>query len=275
MHSTAIQRTITMALAMVLSFMAEAQDIITTTGESVGKADILAVATSDPIYSVNPSLMSGVSKGAISVSCAMPYGLSELKQISGKGVVETKLANVTMQVAQSGDKDSHYTQLGGGIARSFGLWSMGFEYYALIHTLTDNQKYSTSFSRIGLHFTPNDRWLISVALHSIEQREIDYEYTTVKMEPTCWTALKWKGSDLFSLMLEVEKRWEHDAIGKAAVAIYPIDKLEVTVGFSSKGQSLSAGVGYKWKGIGLNAGLMHHDQLGVTSAASVSYNFDN
>jgi len=275
MHRTAIQQLITMALVMVMSFTAKGQDIITSSGESIGKADIHSVTATNPIYSINPSMMSSIKKAAISVSCVMPYGMSELKQITGKGVVETKLANIAMQVGQSGDDDSHYTHLGGGLSRSFGKWAMGLEYYALIHTLTDNHKYTSSFSRLGLSFSPNEQWLLSVALNNIEQREIEYELSSVKISPIWWTALKWKGSDMFSLMLEVEKHIDYKAICKTAIGIYPVNNLEVTVGFSSKGQSLSAGAGYKWHGIGINAGLMYHEQLGVSSGASVSYDFGN
>lgn len=273
MQRVDIRRSITMAIAMVLSLIARAQDIIVTPAEATAAAGMMSVGSTDGIYVINPSMMSQVSRAAVHISYVMPYGINELGQISGKGVVATKLANVGMQVSQSGNEDSHYTEIGGGLSRSFGKWGMGLEYHALIHTLTDNQRYTSSFSRIGVHFNPNERWLLSVAAQGIERREIDYGYTTVVLEPTCWAALKWKGSDLFSLMLEAEKRWDRDAVIKAAAAIYPIDGLDITVGFSSKGQSLSAGAGYAWRGIGIHVGVMHHEQLGVTSGASVSYNF--
>lgn len=250
---------------------ATAQEMVVSSGESVGAAGIATVSVTNNMRSVNPSLMGEVERLAVAVSYAQPYGLSDLTQVSGKVVGATPLVNLTLQVVKSGSDDSHFTEIGGGLSRVFGKWGMGVEYYAIIHSLWNGRRYSSSFSRIGLHFKPSEKWLISVALHSVEQRDIVYETTETSIKARSWLGLKWNASSLFAVMIEAEKPWNEDMIGKLALAIYPIDKLDVTVGFSSIGQSLSAGIGYAWNGADIRVGMMHHERLGVTLGATVGY----
>ena len=108
-------------------------------------------------------------------------------------------------------------------------------------------------------------------MHSVEQREIEYESATAKIEAKAWLGLKWSASDMFAVLLETEKPWDGDAEGKIAVAVYPVNNLDVTIGFSSIGQSLSAGMGYKWQGADIHASIMHHEMLGVSLGVTVGY----
>lgn len=275
-HIASMRKGILTALIILMSSMQmslKAQDLIITPAESVGAAGIMSLPIDKNAASivdvVNPALMSKVAKADISASYTIPYHLSELGQMGLHGVVATKLVNISVLASRSGDDVSHFTSIGGGLSRSFGKWGMGLEYNALIHQLDDNKKYASSYSRVGLYVEPNGRWLLSVALHSIERREIEYEYSKMNIDPVVWAGIRWHGTSFFSLLLEVEKRWERDVEGKLAVVLMPIDKLSISAGFSTKGQSLSAGVGYMVKGLSLHAGVSYHDRLGVTSGASV------
>ena len=249
------------------------QDIIVVQPINIGAAGILTVNATDGIASINPAMMSAAKGFSIEVGHTIPYALKELSQTNAKVVVPTKLINIAGQVAICGDETSRYTQFGGGFSRDFNHWALGLEYYGIIHKLTDDQKFTASFSRIGLHFYPNEKWLLSVALHNIERSQFEYKYTKTDIEPAAFIGLKWKASGYFALMLEAEKRFDHDPIGKVAAAIYPTKRFDLTVGFSTRGQSLSAGIGYSIKGLALHVAIMSHEQLGMTSGASIGYTF--
>ncbi len=265
------RRLIALALGTLAILTTKAQDLIVPAGQSVGVAGIVALSATDDMRSVNPSLMSDVERLAVAVSYLRPFGFNELSQKSLKAVAATPFANAMIAVAKSGSDDSYFTEIGGGLARKWGKWGMGLEYYAVIHSLWNNERYASSFSRVGMHFRPSKKWLLSLAIHSIEQREIVYETTEAKIEAKAWLGLKWMANNTFAILLETEKPWEGNAEGKMAVAIYPADKIDLSVGFSSIGQSLSAGVGYKWQGADIHVGIMHHERLGVSLGATVGY----
>lgn len=267
-----VRQLIAIACISIITIRAGAQEIVASAGESVGAAGITSVSIANKdMRSINPSLMGDVERLAVAFSYICPFGLTELTQISGKAVIATKLTNITAQISKSGNDDSHFIIIGGGLSKIYGKLGIGAEYYALIHTLWNNQHYTSSFSRFGIHFRPTKNLLLSLALHSVEQREINYETTENTIEAKAWLGLKWKASKLFSILLETEKPWNNNVEGKIALTVFPTDNLDFTLGFSSIGQSLSAGIGYTWNGANIRAGIMHHECLGTSIGTTIGY----
>lgn len=258
--------------ATLLPVGANAQDAVVTPAQSVGAAGIVAVTPTDGILSVNPSLMAEVDGLNIAASYTLPYNISDIQQVMGKVVYATSLVNITATVSTIGSDYSRYTEIGGGLSRNFGMWGMGLEYHAIIHKLPYNQKYTSGFSRFGIHMMPTSAWLISVAVHNIEHSGFDYEYGSKDIEPMAALAIRWTANDYFRLLCEAQKYWDSDAVGKVAIAITPIERLTATAGFASLGSSMSCGIGYSIGVFEMNVGISHHNKLGITSAASVSIN---
>lgn len=263
---------IAIAAAAMLPHTVGAQDAVVTPAQAVGAAGIITVTPNDGIQSVNPSLMAEVDGLNIAASYTLPYNITDIQQVMGKVVYATSLVNIAAQVSTIGSDESRYTEIGGGLSRNFGVWGMGLEYHAIIHKLPYNQKYTTGFSRIGVHMMPTSAWLISVALHNVEHSGFDYEYGSKDIEPMAALGIRWTASNYFRFMCEAQKYWDSDVVGKVAVVVTPIDRLTATVGFASLGSSISCGVGYSIGVFEMNVGISHHDKLGVTSAASVGIN---
>ena len=200
----------------------------------------------------------------------MPYSLKDLQQVDAKVAVATRVCHLQAEVLRSGNEYSAFTLLGGGLSRRFYKFGIGLEYRAVIHTMSNNEKYVSSFSRFGIHINPTEKWTFSAAVQNIENRQMSYEYTSVDLQPIAMIGLKWKANDMFALQAEVEKRWDRDAVGKLAVTIIPIPQLFATVGFMRRGSTLSAGVGYIHKFLTVNAAMSYHAQLGVSSGATIS-----
>lgn len=269
-------RLILRAITMLTMFFAlsvqktEGQSVISRPSQSVGAADILSVGLTDGIHPLNPSVMAEAEGFNATASYAMPYGIADLQQITGKAVYATPYCNIDAAVSKNGSSESSYTEFGGGVSRMFHNWGVGMEYHAIIHKLPNNQSYTSSYSRIGVHANPTSRWTVSLFAHNIERRKIEYEYTSVNLEPMAALGLRWKATNMFNFACEVEKGWDHDAVGKVAVCVIPHPSLNATFGFSTLGSSVSAGVGYTYRNITLHTAISHHDQLGITSAGSIS-----
>lgn len=257
---------------VLMSLESKAQDRILNTAQSVGAGNIKSLSVIDNSSSCidvdNPSLAGRLHGGAVNVTYILPFGMQELGQISGRMVLGTKLVNMSACVGRSGNSDSHFTTLGGGFSKKWGKWGLGFEYYALIHTMIDNRKFSTSFSRFGMFVSPVDRWLMSVAINGIEKNSMKYDDRVIEFKPIVWAGLRWHANDKFAFFTEVEKEFDAETVGKVAVAIYPVRHISATIGFETKGQTLSMGAGFNLKGFGMHVGISYHDQLGVSSGAS-------
>lgn len=254
---------------LIASIQIEAQEVIVKPSQVIGAANIISVTATDGIQAMNPSIMAEAEGFNATVSYTRPYNISELQQVMGKAVYETSFGNIEAQINQSGSTDSRYTEIGGGFSRKFNKWAIGMEYYAIIHKLPNNQSYTSSFSRVGLHYHPIPQWTISVFVHNVERRSLDYEYSSYALEPMASVGLRWNASRIFTFLCEAQKNWDSDAEGKVAVCIVPYKNLHATFGFSSLGSSLTAGVGYTYSNIDIHVGIAHHNQLGVTSSASI------
>lgn len=263
-----MKRILSLVLLLLPTFVG-AQDIIVTPASSVGSAGILSVSHQADILSVNPALSATTKSLDAFVSYTLPYHLSEFQQVMAKAAMHTPVANISLRVAQTGGEDSRYTQIGGGLSRSFGQFGIGLEYHAIAHTLPYGMRYWSSFSRFGIYVRPVPYLTLSTALHNVERSAFNYEYSQTEIEPMAVVGVRWDARSLCSFMVEAEKRWEHEAEGKAALVIRPTRKLSAQAGFSTIGRSISMGVGYDMGIVNIGIGVSYHDKLGVTSAAQI------
>ncbi len=260
-------------IALLMSTLARAQDVVEQTARSIGSAGIIGVSALENFEAVNPALMATTTSFDAFVSCAVPYTLPELAQINGKMVVNARLLNVALRVAKHGSDGSSMAIFGGGLSRDFNVFGIGVDYYAIVHTLPYSVRATSSFSRIGLYINPSEKLLLSVFVHNLEHRAFHYADSAVEslIEPMAVVALKWSPTKIFALLCELEKRFESQAVCKAAVVIRPVKFIDVTAGFSSAGHAVSLGAGYRLGRLGLNVGLNYHNKLGLSSGATVSY----
>ena len=264
------KRIILIIIAICLSCNIKAQDIIAKSSNNIGAAGILSIDVVDVLQSINPSIYSNAKGLNVSVSYTLPYHLTDLGQAQAKAVYSFPWATVHASVNKNGCSESSFTSFGGGLSRSFGFLGIGIEYNAIIHQMPFSERCISSFSRFGFHAKPNDKWTLAVAVHNIEKRGFEYEYYDFDIESYLFASAKWKGNSYFSLLCEVEKGWNHDANYKVATTIFPCKQLNTTIGFATLGHSLSAGIGYQNKLLMLHVGISYHEQLGVTSSASVT-----
>lgn len=250
-----------------------AQDIILYDATSIGIGSILSLAPDELHAPANPAYAATLESTDVQFDYAVPFQLIELSQSRLSLTVPTMLVNITGQVQRSGDEQSNYLICGGGLSRSFAFFGIGAEYYAIIHTLDDNERYASSFSKVGAYFRPTNKWRIACMVHNIERAAIDYELSTYEIPTIACLAISWRGSDLFSFFLEAEKDFNYDPEGKVGVALYPIKNLVVSAGYYTSGSSISAAVRYSIFGFRMGAAIQHHVDLGISSAATVGFSF--
>lgn len=250
--------------------VANAQDIIPKMSGNIATAGILSVSASNPLQTVNPSMSSLTESMDFTVGYTLPYHLTDLQQIVAKGAFAFPWVTLSVNVSKSGNGGSTFSRFGGALSRKFGIVGIGMEYNAVIHQLPCDERAVSSFSCVGFHVIPNDMWTLSVAVNNVEERGFDYEYYDFDIESYLFAGVKWRANKIVTLLCEAEKEWDHDGVYKASVVVNPCKVVTASVGFSTLGQSISAGVGYCGKLFNIHVGISHHEQLGVTSSASVS-----
>ncbi len=263
------------AVAILLAFVclrAAAQEVVWLPATAIGAAHIRTLSIDNGIEAMQPAQAAETKSFAACVGYTIPYTLSELGESHLRGAANLRdLACVTIDVGRHGDEESSITTLGGGVSKRWRYFSIGMEYYALIHTLADNQKFTSSFSRVGFILTPSKEWRLSVCINNIEHRQIDYGGYEFDIDQIAAVGLKWQPAPLFSVMAEVEKNFNLDTpTGKMAVALYPIERLQLSAGFCSRGRTPTVGIGYGIRMVSLHVGFSYHQQLGSTTGALIT-----
>ncbi|MBE6340856.1 MAG: hypothetical protein E7069_09000 [Bacteroidales bacterium] len=258
-------------LALVCLWV-QAQEVVWLPATAIGAANIRTLSINNSIETMQPAQAAETKSFAAVVGYTMPYSLSELGESHLRGAAN--ICNtfcLTLDVGRHGDQASSITNIGGGASKRWRYFSIGMEYYAVIHTLADNQKFTSSYSRFGFILTPNSEWRLSVCINNVEHRKIDYGGALFDIDQIAAVGAKWQPSERFSVMAEVEKNFNFDdPAGKMAVVLYPVERLQLSAGFCSQGRTPTVGVGYGIRMVSLNVGFSYHQQLGSTTGALIT-----
>ncbi len=218
----------------------------------------------------NPACMKNGGGVGLVFEAALPYNLTDLKTVEGMCEIAAKICSFRIQGFRGGNSVSAYTRFGGGLARKFGKFGCGFEYMVLVHTL-ESQRYRTSYSRVGISFEPVKEWLLALHVENVERRFLDYEYSSFRVPVVIALATRWRATDIFSLLCELEKESGTPLVGKIEAYVKPTDRLFGSVSFSSAGTQIGAKAGYKGKVFGISGGVAYHNTLGIGSRAEIVF----
>lgn len=192
-------------------------------------------------------------------------------ETSGVAAIPTKLCAAGARVTMSGNETSHFTTFGADIARRFGIVAVGIGYRGMTHTLRYSERGATSFSIVGVTAQPNEHWEIGAAVRNVERRPLIYETREIELETTAWATVTWHAPQYFSIAVEMEKETRHDLAAHIGMALEPTERLRFTAGFGTTGAEMGAGVGYDWETCGVRACVSHHERLGVSGGAAMTF----
>lgn len=241
---------------------------------SVGSGGLTSTSLYCASEGVNPSGPAYVGRLTVTASVVVPYGLAELAETSGAAILPAKLCVVTVKVGASGNEWSRFTTFGADVSRRFGRVAIGIGYRGLTHKLRFSESGRSSMTICGASFRPDERWEIGVAARNIEGRRLKRGGEETRLGRTLWASAKWRAPRVFGIGAEMEKESGKDAAAHVGVWLEPGGGLRFTAGFSTSGAEIGAGAGYERETWGVRAGVAHHQHLGVSGGAAITFHPD-
>jgi len=251
-----------------------AQDFNTPTVPSLSTGGVRSTERS--IFSVlsNPAGITEVSSPGIAVSYVAPYNLHKLSNRSVTGILPTKAGSFSFLFTQAGYLLSLINRYGFAYARKFGSHvSASLMFNGITHRLNGTDNYGGFFSVIGMQFFPSKAVNIGFVIQNIEQSKIAYPDRKVLIPVLYVAGISWQPMEELSLKAEMEKNQELKPQYKFGIEYSPLDLLTLRGGVRGNPVEISFGTGLKLKFVVLDIGISYHQQLGVTSGASLNFSF--
>ncbi len=230
-------------------------------------------ATERSIFSVmaNPAGLTGVKSPGIAVSYVSPYNIRKLSSRSVTGTMPSQYGHFSLLFTQSGYSLSLLNRYGFSYARQFGKHvSAALMFNALTHKLNGTEIYSGFFSVIGVQLFPSNTVDVGIYIQNIEQSKISYPDQSVPIPVLYVAGINWHPLTDLALMAEIEKDQEFAPQYKFGMQYIPVDILILRGGVKGSPVDLSFGIGLNLSFIVIDIGISYHQQLGVTSAASLT-----
>ncbi len=219
----------------------------------------------------NLAMLKGFSVGA---SYQMRFNMDELSSRAATLALPTALGTFGGLVFQSGYSKSSYSRYGFSYSRLFGdKVAAGLQFNYLTHQLESADRAHAFYSSLGLNFFISDNWGVGVYIQNPEQAKISYLDTDYALPTFFNAAIRWSPSEHFVFVTELEKQLEYDMIYKTGLQFNFKDRLFVRGGIKGKPIEFTFGGGFNLAGLSIDVGFAHHQQLGITSGAGLSYSF--
>jgi len=231
-------------------------------------------STERNIFSVlsNPAGLTGVTHPGIAVSYIAPYNLHKLSNRSVTGIFPTKAGSFSLLFTQAGYSLSLINRYGFAYARKFGSHvSASLMFNGITHRLNGTDNYGGFFSVIGMQFFPSETVNIGIVIQNIEQSKIAYPDRKALIPVLYVAGISWQPLDELSLKAELEKDQELKPQYKFGIEYSPLDLLTLRGGLRGSPAEISFGTGLKWQFVIIDIGISYHQQLGVTSGASLCF----
>ena len=231
-------------------------------------------STEQNIYSTmtNPAGLAGVQTAGIAFSYTAPYNIHKLSNRSITATMPSKYGSFSFLFTQAGYSLSLINRYGFSYSRQFGKHvSAALMFNGLTHKLNGTDTYGGFFSVIGLQLFPSEHVDIGFYIRNVEQSKISYP-DRKELIPILYIAgAKWHPVDDIALMAEVEKDQQFRARYKFGIQYIPVEMLVLRGGVMGSPVEISFGTGLKWSFVVIDIGISYHQQLGVTSGASIAF----
>ena len=223
----------------------------------------------------NVSCLSTQKSWSVNASYQLRFNMEELSTRVASLVAPTKYGTFAALLFQSGYSKSNYSRYALSYSRLFGdKISAGFQFNYLTHQLENSALVGNLYSSLGITVQTTESIDIGVFIQNAEQAKLNY-YETEYIIPSFFNiALRWSTVSHFLIIGEFEKETEHDPVYKTAVQFSFKDKLMVRGGVKGKPVEFTFGAGCQLSRIAIDVGFSHHQELGLTSSAGISYLFN-
>ncbi len=256
---------------MFLSRIVTAQDFNYSGAASLSLGQIRSVERNIFSTMSNPAGVTSVKTAGFAISYISPYTIQKLSNRSITGTAPTHLGHFSLLFTQSGYSLSLLNRYGFSYARTFGKHvSAALQFNGLTHKINRSDTYGGFFTTIGIQFFPSEKVELGFYIQNPEQSKISYPEQKILIPVLYVAGLKWHPLNYLALMVEMEKDQQFDPQYKFGIELQPVDVLTLRGAVKGSPVELSFGAGTKWRFMIIDIGISYHQQLGVTSGASLT-----
>ncbi len=224
----------------------------------------------------NVANLSARTRFAVAASYQMRFNMDELSSRAATLLAPTGLGNFAATIFQSGYAKSNYSRYGLSYSRLFGQKvAAGLQFNYLSHHIEAADNANTFYTGLGLNFNISEQWDVGVYIQNPEQASLEYEETLYQVPTFFNAACLWSPSSHFIMVAELEKQLEYDMVYKTGLQFNFKDKLFLRGGIKGQPVEMTFGGGVRLAGFSIDVGFAHHQQLGLTSGAGLSYSFNH
>jgi len=258
------------AAGIVFPFSSTAQEINYSGAGSLSTGGISSVERN--IFSVfsNPAGITGVKHPSVGISYICPYNITKLSNRSVSAVAPTRLGHFSAYYAQSGYSLSLMNLFGASYARTFGsVVSASLSFNGIRHRLDYSGSYGGFFATAGIQIFPSGKVTLGFFIKNFSRSKISYPDRKEDIPVLFAGGISWYPAEQVGLSAEIEKDDRFDPVYKFGMFYKPVHFLVLRGGVKGTPVEISFGAGYVSGFFSIDIGMAYHQQLGITSGASL------
>lgn len=271
---TCIMRILLWLIGLYIPFCVSGQSTFVNSPASLGRG--ATGVTSADVWSpiLNPAGTSQVSSASASVAYHLPYLVNELSSKSALGMLPFRFGVISAYVNQYGYSLYQETKFGVAYARSLAPnLHASFQLNFQNTHLSQSGSGSQLFAGLGVIYEPMEAVKLGFYISNPEQSSITVMESTTEIPSLFVLGFNWRASPDFDISCEVEKQNGFDMLYKMGLEYSINQKVWIRTGVLGKPVNYTLGLGFDVMGFLLDAGIAHHEVLGMSSCFGIAYQF--
>lgn len=237
-----------------------------------GATGVTGADTWSPI--LNPAGTSEAVGPSISLSYHLPYFVNQLSSKNLLAVLPFRFGVLSVNVHQYGYPLYQENKLSMAFARTLAPHlHASFQLNFQNNHLSQSGAGSQLFAGLGILYKPLNAVRLGFLISNPEQSSISIMESTSNIPTLFVLGFNWSASTHFDISCEVEKQSRFDMLYKLGLEYNINQQVWIRTGILGKPINYTLGLGFDVMGIMLDAGMAHHEVLGISSCFGISYQF--
>lgn len=228
-----------------------------------------------PWAALNNVASLGIStQASVNMAYRRQFELQELSTRYFTACLPSKLGVFSGLCLQNGVSGNLFNRYALGYSKKLTpTLTAGFQFNYNTHQFTNCELAATLYSAMGIRYSATKRLNLAVFIQNPEQAKMSYGSETYLLPSFFNAGMQWMASSNVSILTEIEKENSQAPLLKMGVALTFIEVLKINCGLTNGLYQYTFGASYGYKNSRLDLGFAHHQILGLTSMAGLSYVF--
>lgn len=230
--------------------------------------------TQTDVWSImqNPAGTANIHEMGFAMGYYLPYFANELSSQSimvafpsSFGVVAGGLSHFGFQLYQENRIDLNYAK---NITPNL---RAAFQLNLQSNHISQSGSGYQFYSGFGLHYLPGENIVLGFYLSNPERAVLTIQNEDVVIPSVYILGLSWKASESFRISTEMEKQLEFKSLVKFGMEYNITNSVWIRIGVLGKPINYTFGLGFKLNRLKLDAALIHHQILGISTSIGLSF----